>query len=311
MGKPDGEVIIQDPDIQRDYKNGDFLEMDEERLPEGLNNITRVKRGPRCLKLRDNGQLQEDGCAWVKFNCKKDAGCPATHIYYHCKSNLQANGRRIRGCEYILLCATMNNNRCAVHSEATDFVCEQCCISDDCGTKMRKCSTTMGIVDTTTRKLTMKVNIKKFDRNRGDYPEVNGIRQTAHISLEYNNKICSTSVLPTTVPVISLTEPLRVHTMHLDTQGVLGDCWNEDISSGTEKMVMKLKLPRNSPIVVTKAQVIDESNPSRCWTSYWRDSDSNYNKQPNAWVAGKAMWETLLGALRPEAKNNFDSDCTQ
>jgi len=156
----------------------------------------------------------------------------------------------------------------------------------------------------------MKVNIKKFDRNRGDYPEVNGIRQTAHISLEYKNKICSTSVLPTSIPITSLTEPL-VHTMRLDTQGVLGDCWNEDIASGTEKMVMKLKLPRNSPIVVSKVQVIDESNISRCWTSYWRDSDSNYNKQTNAWVTGKAMWETALGNIRPIAKINFDADCTQ
>ena len=47
--KPDGEMIIQDPEIQRDYQNGDFLELDEERLPEGLYNISRIKRGPRCL----------------------------------------------------------------------------------------------------------------------------------------------------------------------------------------------------------------------------------------------------------------------
>ena len=140
--KPDGGMIIQDPEIQRDYQNGDFLELDEERRPEGLNNITRVKRGPRCLRLTENGELAEAGCAWwAIFSCR--LGCPAIHVYYHCKRNLQ-NGRRIFGGEYILLCATMNNNRCAVHSEATDVRCEQCCISDDCGPRMPKCSTSMG-----------------------------------------------------------------------------------------------------------------------------------------------------------------------
>jgi len=142
--KPDGEVIIQDPEIQRDYKNGDFLELDEERFPEGLNNITRTKRGPRCLRLKDDGQLAEAGCMWVSFSCEQSQGCPATHVYYTCSNNLNGNGGRIRGCEYILLCSSLNNNRCAVHSEATDVRCEQCCISDDCGPQMRKCSTTEG-----------------------------------------------------------------------------------------------------------------------------------------------------------------------
>merc|ERR1712233_186026 len=310
--KPDGEVIIQDPEIQRDYRNGDFLELDEERFPEGLINITRTKRGPRCLRLKDDGQLAEAGCMWVSFSCEQTQGCPATHVYYNCKSNRRANGGRIRGCEYILLCATLNNNRCVVHSEATDVVCEQCCISDDCGHKMPKCSASEGgrSVDVSTRKLTLKVNIRKFNPNVGDYPEVNGHRQTAHISLEYKNRVCSTSVLPTDIPNTSLPGSNRP-TVRLNTQGVLGDCWNEDISSGTEKMVMKLKLPPNSPIAVSKVQVIDESNHSRCWTSYWRDSDSNYNKQTNEWVTGKAMFETALGAVSPLAKNNFDADCTQ
>ena len=155
----------------------------------------------------------------------------------------------------------------------------------------------------------MKVNIKKFDPNRGDYPVVNGTRQTAHISLNYKNMECSTSVLPTSVPITSPTEP-QTHIVRLDTQGVLGDCWNEDVSNGTEKMVIKLKLPPNSPIAVSKVQVIDESSHSRCWNSYWRDSDSNYNKQTNTWVAGKALWETLLGDRAPVVKNNFDWDCT-
>ena len=139
-----GEVIIQDPEIQRDYRNGDFLELDEERFPEGLINITRTKRGPRCLRLKDDGQLAEAGCMWVSFSCEQSQGCPATHVYYTCSNNLNGNGGRIRGCEYILLCSSLNNNRCAVHSEATDVRCEQCCISDDCGPQMRKCSTTEG-----------------------------------------------------------------------------------------------------------------------------------------------------------------------
>ena len=155
----------------------------------------------------------------------------------------------------------------------------------------------------------MKVNIKKFDPNRGDYPEENGLRQTAHISLEYKNKLCSTSVLPTSIPIDDLNTD-NTHTVRLDTQGVLGNCWDEDISHGTEKMVMKLKLPRNSPIAVKKVQVIDESNNQRCWTSYWRDSDSNYNKQTNAWVTGKAFFETVYGAMAPAMKNNFNADCT-
>ena len=117
--------------------------------------------------------------------------------------------------------------------------------------------------------------------------------------------VCSTNVLP-----VSLTGINR-HTVRLDTPGVLGDCWNEDISYGTETMVMQLKLPPNSPIAVSKVQVIDESNHSRCWTSYWRDSDSNYNKQTNAWVTGKAFYETAFGDTIPRVKNNFDGDCTQ
>merc|ERR1711917_102614 len=65
--KPDGEVIIQDPEIQRDYKNGDFLELDEERFPEGLINIPRTKRGPRCLRLKDDGQLAKAGLS--RYSC--------------------------------------------------------------------------------------------------------------------------------------------------------------------------------------------------------------------------------------------------
>ena len=95
-----------------------------------------------CLRLRDNGQLAEAPCAWASYpSCKRSHGCPASHVYYTCKSN----SRGTRGDdEYLLLCATVNNNRCAVHSEATDFICEQCCISDDCGSRMRRCSSSAG-----------------------------------------------------------------------------------------------------------------------------------------------------------------------
>jgi len=322
--KEDGEMVVQDPEIQRDYKNGDFLEMDEERFPEGLNNITRLKRGPRCLRLQDNGQLAESGCMWVSFMCERSQGCPATHVYYTCRNNPRANGRRIRGREYILLCSTLNNDRCAVHSEATDLRCEQCCISDNCGPRMRKCSSSDGgqSVDVSTRKLRLKVNIVKFDRHRGDYPkrvvtlgsrpgETRIETEPAQILLKYKNMICVTSALPTDIPDTSYGRPKR-HTLRLDTQGVLGGCWNDiDISSGSEKMEMYLKLPRNSPVAVSKVRVIDESNNSRCWTSYWRDDpDQNYNQQTNQWVAGKAFYETRFGNSVPEVANNFEDDCT-
>merc|ERR1712061_538710 len=77
-----------------------------------------------------------------------------------------------------------------------------------------------------------EVNVIKFDPNRGDYPEVNGHRQTVHLWLKYKGKVCTTSVLPTDIPITSLTHPETI-TVRLDTQGVLGDCWNEDISSGS------------------------------------------------------------------------------
>ena len=167
------------------------------------------------------------------------------------------------------------------------------------------------MVDVSTRKLKLKVAILKFNPNIGDYPVVNGHRQTAHIALKYRNKQCTTSVLPTDLSNGGFANPSTWTTVTLDTQGALGDCWSLDISSGAEKMVMELKLPRNSPIAVSTAQVIDESNPSRCWNSYWRDEDSNYNKQNNQWVAGKAFHETRLGAQIPALANNFNNDCFQ
>ena len=140
----------------------------------------------------------------------------------------------------------------------------------------------------------MKVSTVKFNHANGDYPVVNGKRQTAHITLKYRNKICMTSVLPTTLP-----DTLRKTTLQLDTQGALGNCWNMDVSSGEETMVMELKLPFSSPIAVSKVKIIDDSDPRRrCWTSNWR-SGSNYNRQTNQWVAGTFF-----------VSNNFDGNCT-
>ena len=139
----------------------------------------------------------------------------------------------------------------------------------------------------------MKVNLVKFNHNIGDYPVVNGQRQTAHITLKYKNKICTTSVLPTDVPSVQTKQ-----TIQLDTQGALGDCWNVDVSSGEDKMIMELKLPASSPIAVSKVKVFDQSDPERCWTSSWKERYGNYNQQNGQWVTGKP------------ASDNFDDDCT-
>merc|ERR1712212_976933 len=311
-----GDMIVLDPEIQRDYKNGDFLDMDEEKMPEGLSNITRVKRGPRCLRLTDNGQLGYSGCYWVSFNCRSGNGCPSTHVYYSCTNNLvdpnNPTGPRLRGCEYILLCSTVNDDRRAGHSESTAVRCEQCCISDNCGQNMQKCSTALGEVDPRTRKLTLKVNLRRLEKHIGDYQEKNGIQQGAYISLKYNNKECVTSILPTSVPWMcedpDTTEckTSMYQTVFLNTQGVLGNCWNLDISRGEYTMTMKLKLPFNSPIVVSKVQVIDENRRSRCWASYWKNGRENHNQQDNNWVMG----ETYMQLRGININDNFNDECT-
>jgi len=284
-----GDMIIQDPEIQRDYSNGDILRTEDDVLPEGLQNITRRKRGPRCLAMDNDGQLIHSNCMWVKLSCTKELGCPGTHVYYTCSNNLNSNGGRMRGCEYILLCATMNNHRCAVHSESTAVRCEQCCISDDCGSKMPKCSaSTNGVaVDYTTRYLTMKVNLKKLGA-REEY-DAGG----AHISLSYQGRECATSIIPTALPDPDGT----TQTLVLDTQGFLATCWGFDVSQGEHEMKMKLKLPVNSPIAVSKVQVIDSRDHTRCWTAKWRSKSGNYNKQNNQWVSGVKFY--------------FDDDCVQ
>ena len=98
---------------------------------------------PRCRRLNDNGELVETGCgAWASFSCDRlIGGCPASHVYYTCSSR---TGTRRDSDEYLLLCSTMNNAKCGIETEGTDVICEQCCISDDCGTKMRKCSSFTG-----------------------------------------------------------------------------------------------------------------------------------------------------------------------
>ena len=278
----DGGMIIQDPEIQRDYKNGDFLELDEERLPEGLNNITREKRSARCQRLDDNGRLADATCMRVDISCNAQRGCPAAHVFYSCREN--SNGRIIGGSEYILLCSSISNTNCVVHIMSTDVLCMQCCnAGSGCGPGFPECLPR--------RTLTMKMDIVKFNPN-GDYPMVNGQRQTAHITLKYKNKICTTSVLPTDVPSVQTKQ-----TIQLDTQGALGDCWNVDVSSGEDKMVMELKLPASSPIAVSKVKVFDQSDPERCWTSSWKERYGNYNQQNGQWVAGKP------------ASENFSDDC--
>ena len=135
-----GDMIIQDPEIQRDYSEGDFLRTEDDVLPEGLQNITRIKRGrgTRCLAMDSNGRLTTNlNCPWVRLSCRGDLGCPSNHIYQTCTRTSTSPSTSD---EYIMLCSTTNNNNCVVHLEATAIRCEQCCISDDCGPNMRKCS---------------------------------------------------------------------------------------------------------------------------------------------------------------------------
>ena len=134
----DGGMIIQDPEIQRDYENGDFLELDEERLPEGLNNITREKRSARCQRLDDNGRLADATCMRVDISCNAQRGCPASHVFYSCREN--SNGRIIGGSEYILLCSTINNMNCVLHISARNVLCEMCCnAGSGCGPGLPEC----------------------------------------------------------------------------------------------------------------------------------------------------------------------------
>ena len=66
---------------------------------------------------------------------------------------------------------------------------------------------------------------------------------------------------------------------------VLGTCWGLDVSGGDpNRMKIKLKLPNDSPISVTKVMVIDAVKNDRCWTARWKDD--NYNKQNNQWIEG-------------------------
>jgi len=305
-----GDMIVRDPEIQRDYMNGDFLDLDEEKLPEGLINTTRVKRSTLpCMQINDNNQLRRGHCFWVPVKCERGNGCPATNIFYHCRPN---PNHVIRTCEYILMCATITDNRCIIHSTSTNITCDICCTSDNCdqagGRGLPACSAERGVEDTSTRKLQMIVTIKRFEQYRSDYPRsAAGVEQGAQISLEYHGKTCTTSVLPTAVPwrckknANSCTKS-AFQNIHLNTKATLGSCWDEDISQGSDPMTIKLKLPSESPIVVSSAIVFDESDESRCWKSDWRTRYSNYNQQTNDWVTGNPR------ASYGEA-NNFDDEC--
>jgi len=285
-----GDMIIQDPEIQRDYKNGDFLRTEEDIRPEGLLSVShRVKRTPRfkgCLAVDSSGELITAGCYFVPLQCRGN-GCPGSHVFYTCTYNTTPEQPGYRGCVYILLCSTMTSNRCAIHSEATATRCEQCCISDDCGSRMPKCSESIGGTDYSTRKLTMKLNLKKeSDRNEYEYDN-----SGAHIRLTYKGRTCSTGVLPTALPSDNTT--LR-QTIKAETMDVLGECWGHDVSGGDEDtMKIKLKLPINSPISASKVKVIDQDNPLRCWTARWKEN--NNNQQNNKWIQGTQPY--------------FDDDC--
>ena len=177
----------------------------------------------------------------------------------------------------------MNNDRCAVHSESTAVRCEQYCISEDCGVKMPKCSSSNGGVDYSTRKLSMRINMKK-ESTSVDYDN-----DGAHISVTYKGKASSTGILPATMPDAGETQFLKAETM-----GVLGDCWGHNLNGGDpETMKIKLKLPHNSPISVSKVVVIDGDNPRRRWTARWKKE--NNNKQNNLWIEGTNLY--------------FDDDC--
>lgn len=280
-----GDMIIQDPEIQKDYKSGDFLRTEEDIRPEGLLSVShRVKRTARfkgCLAVDSSGELITSGCYFVPLQCRGN-GCPGSHVFYTCSNNTTPEQAGYKGCVYILLCSTMTSNRCAIHSEATATRCEQCCISDDCGSRMPKCSESIGGTDYSTRKLTMKINLKKeLDRNEYE-------NSGAHISLTYKGRTCSTGVLPTALPSIK-------QTIKVERMDVLGECWGHDVSGGDEDtMKIKLKLPINSPISASKVIVIDQDNPFRCWTARWKDD--NNNQQNDKWINGTNLY--------------FDDDCT-
>merc|ERR1711963_384632 len=124
-----GDMIVRDPEIQRDYMNGDFLDFEEEKRPEGLSNFTRYKRSAPCMQISDDNQLTSGSCFWVEVNCERNGGCPATNIFFHCRDN---SGPSYRSCEYILMCSTVTDNRCIIHSRATGVTCDMCCSTDNC-----------------------------------------------------------------------------------------------------------------------------------------------------------------------------------
>ena len=104
----------------------------------------------------------------------------------------------------------------------------------------------------------MRINMKK-ESTSVDYDN-----DGAHISVTYKGKASATGILPATLPNAGETQ----QKVKAETMDVLGDCWGHNLSGGDpETMKIKLKLPLNSPISVSKVVVIDEDNPRRCWTA--------------------------------------------
>ena len=275
-----GDVLVRDPEIKANYKNGDFIMTEDDNLPDGLN-ISHGQRFKRqspdyngCLNMDAHGQLHRSpSCPWVRTECK---GCKLDHIYQLCVPN---TGSVYRGCEYIILCPTVGQGgeRCILHLESQVFRCDKCCAVDDCGDRMRQCSSAITSEDTTTRKLFMRMNIKKEDNTESSvYASV-----PATLRITYKGKKCTTNALASSLPTAT-----RTHTVRLENRSGLGTCWNQvDISSGQDDMKIELLLPMNSPISVSKVVVVDAKDPFRCWTAKWRKELNN--QQTGQYVTGE------------------------
>jgi len=269
-----GEMILQDPEIQKDYKDGDIVMKEEDLIPDGLDHVKRrvKRRAPTCRTFGQSGEMVDTGCLWVGLSCNKARGCPATHVFYKCRPS---DGPR--WVENILLCSTYNNSRCQIHVTHTRVVCEQCCISDDCGPSMQKCKPDETQVDSSTRKLKLTLRL-------GDFATYENM--PASIAIFYKGTWCSTNMLPTSLPH---TGSRRKQTIYVDTRASLGMCWYMDLSGGDpESMRIQLVLPENSPIAVSKATVHQEGNTQRCWTIKWKNN--KYNQQNGQWIYGDSLY---------------------
>eukprot|EP00092_Neocalanus_flemingeri_P020586 GFUD01022303.1.p1 GENE.GFUD01022303.1~~GFUD01022303.1.p1 ORF type:complete len:448 (-),score=75.38 GFUD01022303.1:384-1727(-) len=274
-------VLIRDPDIQREYKNGDYLMTGEDFLPDGLNNVShRVKRNTGCLALDNDGRLVDSGCLFHAVDCPENSPCSAQFIYQICAR--RTNG--YSGCEFVLLCSTISGAQCIVHTTSSEYRCRPCCANVNCGDKLPQCSENVIGEDTTTRTLYMKMKMKK-ELTAVEY-ETNG----AQIKIKYKGAVCETAAIPTAMSCI-IDDPLCKRKMMFDTRAVLNNCWNlniaDDASTDPEDMIIQVKLPVSSPISISKVIVIDDKNRSRVWSAKWRDS--NNNRQNNVWITGTGL----------------------